>query len=719
MITRPATRPPVRRHAPQRLLVALLALALLLPALAAAPPAARADTPCQVTNGNDTGAGSLRAALGNTDGFANCDTITFAPGVTQVAVATYLTIARAVTLQGPGAGALTIRHSGAASSQGTVLSIQGGPVTIHGLTVADGKANGGVFGAGLSIAAPVGQQPVAVALDGVAVTNNATTAGAGGGIYASNATLTITSSTIAANSASGGSYPRQGGGGLFIDDGFGPVSATLANTTVIGNTTGSVGGGIGVVDTAPGDGRAVALTVTASTVGTAAQPNTAGNGGGLYSAGGTTTVTNSTVGGNVANGGLGGGGGIYSAGGTTTVTNSTISGNSGYISGGFYTNSSVTTLRFVTVTGNTATSPGGTGGLAFSSGSLAVLSSIVAGNQRPSAPSDCGGAITSQGRNLWGDQAGCPNNAVGGDQNLFALNVALAAVLDPTLADNGGPTRTHNLVAGGPAVNKGDNVTCATAPPNGPGGLDQRSAPRNDGKCDVGAVEYTPPAPSPSPSPPGSPAPSASPSPTPSMSPGPAPSASPSPTPSTSPGPAPSFADVPVGYWAHDQIIAFAWRGITTGCDVNLYCPERPVTRAEMAVFLDRTLGFGTPATPASQVFTDVPPNYWAYAFIDQFAKLGITTGCGPGEFCPDRGVTRAEMAAFLLRALKQGQLALATPTFADVPANHPQFGYIEALVQLGVTTGCGTNDAGQRLYCPDRGVTRAEMAVFIIRAFP
>jgi len=60
-----------------------------------------------------------------------------------------------------------------------------------------------------------------------------------------------------------------------------------------------------------------------------------------------------------------------------------------------------------------------------------------------------------------------------------------------------------------------------------------------------------------------------------------------------------------------------------------------------------------------------------------------------------------------------------ATPTFADVPTSHPQYGYIEALVALGVTTGCGTNAQGQRVYCPDRGVTRAEMAVFIVRAFP
>ena len=182
---------------------------------------------------------------------------------------------------------------------------------------------------------------------------------------------------------------------------------------------------------------------------------------------------------------------------------------------------------------------------------------------------------------------------------------------------------------------------------------------------------------------------------------------------------APRFEDVPPSYWAYVQIEEFSDRGITTGCDVGRYCPERGVTRAEMAVFLDRALGYPDPATPAKPRFTDVPASYWAYAFIDRFATLGITTGCDGTEFCPNRGVTRAEMAAFLIRALAQTGVAPPAPTFADVPASHPQYGYIEALVRLGVTTGCGANDANQRVYCPDRGVTRAEMAVFITRAFP
>jgi len=200
----------------------------------------------------------------------------------------------------------------------------------------------------------------------------------------------------------------------------------------------------------------------------------------------------------------------------------------------------------------------------------------------------------------------------------------------------------------------------------------------------------------------------------------------PTPSPSPSPpsgAPAPSFADVPSSYWAYAQITRFAQRGITTGCDTGLYCPERGVTRAEMAVFLDRTLGQG-PLTPAAPTFADVPTSYWAYGYIERLAALGVTTGCGTdGQgrrlYCPDRGVSRAEMATFIDRALGQGQATPATPTFADVPASYPAYGYIEAFSGRGITTGCGTDDQGHKLYCPDRGVTRAEMAVFIIRAFP
>ena len=82
-------------------------------------------------------------------------------------------------------------------------------------------------------------------------------------------------------------------------------------------------------------------------------------------------------------------------------------------------------------------------------------------------------------------------------------------------------------------------------------------------------------------------------------------------------------------------------------------------------------------------------------------------------------GVTRAEMAAFMARARGQPELRPATATFADVPPDYWAFGFIERFLALRVTTGCGEDEQGRRVYCPERGVTRAEMAAFLIRAYP
>jgi hypothetical protein len=110
------------------------------------------------------------------------------------------------------------------------------------------------------------------------------------------------------------------------------------------------------------------------------------------------------------------------------------------------------------------------------------------------------------------------------------------------------------------------------------------------------------------------------------------------------------FSDVPVDHWAGDFIEALAAEGITSGCGVNTYCPESPITRAQMAVFL-LVAKHGTawvPPAPTGTVFSDVPADHWAGAYIEALASEGITGGCGEGIYCPDSPVTRAEMAVFL-----------------------------------------------------------------------
>ena len=113
------------------------------------------------------------------------------------------------------------------------------------------------------------------------------------------------------------------------------------------------------------------------------------------------------------------------------------------------------------------------------------------------------------------------------------------------------------------------------------------------------------------------------------------------------------FNDVPTTYWAAAWIKQFAVEGITSGCGTGVYCPSAPVTRAEMAIFLLRAkhgTGYVPPAVGGSTGFTDVPPDYWAAAWIKQLAAEGITTGCGTGAYCPDSTVTREQMSVFLSR---------------------------------------------------------------------
>ena len=151
-------------------------------------------------------------------------------------------------------------------------------------------------------------------------------------------------------------------------------------------------------------------------------------------------------------------------------------------------------------------------------------------------------------------------------------------------------------------------------------------------------------------------------------------------------------------------------------------------------------------------VFTDVPAAYWAGGEIEQLEDLGITSGIGGGLYGPDNPVTRAEMAKFVqltFRAARtfgwtgcdlavdgdcsdvpvwpgvgdlwdpnQNVLA-AGNTFFDVPANHWANLWIEEMAFDQLTDGCtyGVYNPGVRYYCPEDSVTRGQMAKFIITA--
>jgi hypothetical protein len=187
-----------------------------------------------------------------------------------------------------------------------------------------------------------------------------------------------------------------------------------------------------------------------------------------------------------------------------------------------------------------------------------------------------------------------------------------------------------------------------------------------------------------------------------------------------------TFADVPIDHSLWQYIEAFYNAGITTGCGVSplIYCPEQPVTRAAMAVFLLRAK-YGSGYTPpaASHFFSDLPVvgKEWMEPWVDQLYREGITGGCGTGPliYCPENPTTRAAMAVFILRALYGSSYTppAASHFFADLPVAGKEWmePWVDQLYREGITTGCGT---GPLIYCPETAVKRQAMAAFIVRAF-
>ena len=182
------------------------------------------------------------------------------------------------------------------------------------------------------------------------------------------------------------------------------------------------------------------------------------------------------------------------------------------------------------------------------------------------------------------------------------------------------------------------------------------------------------------------------------------------------------FSDVTDIYWAWNFVERLYAAGITGGCGVSprRYCPEGIVTRAQMAVFLERGIhgySYTPPGIGSSTGFGDVEPAYWAAAWIKQLAAEGITSGCGSGIYCPEGIVTRAQMTIFLLRSKYGGSYsppAVGDSTgFGDVEPAYWAAAWIKQLVNQGITAGCGSGN-----YCPEAPVTRAQMAVFLVRTF-
>jgi hypothetical protein len=468
-----------------------------------------------VLNTNDAGAGSLRQEILAANAQSGPDTITFDPAVfatpeTIMLTSGELLISDSVTMTGPGAGKLTISGNNASR----VIHVDGPgtlEVTISALTVANGRTTVGPThgdttgdGAGIEI------EDENVTLDGMVV-RNSTSAGEGGGIGTGEyASLTLHNCTVSGNSAG------YEGGGIYI---FPYGTLVVEHSSITGNGAGGSGGG---VDFAFNYYSGTTGTIRDSVI----SGNSAGYGGGIYSGSATflladcsisgnsaafkggglylnvyvgpVVIQNSTVSGNSAGRD---GGGIYAFGysygavtTSLTISNSTVSGNNADNRGGgiLLDDGGMVSIQNSTITGNDAAHGGGLAcfypyGYAFS-----LHSSIIAGNLADwsaGAEADLFSTdvvpIDGDG-NLIGIVDASNNVALTGNNLTGSVALPLDALLGP-LADNGGPTKTHALLTGSPAIDSGNNFA-GTATDQRGGGFVRESG----SAADIGAYEVQP-----------------------------------------------------------------------------------------------------------------------------------------------------------------------------------------------------------------------------------
>ncbi len=168
------------------------------------------------------------------------------------------------------------------------------------------------------------------------------------------------------------------------------------------------------------------------------------------------------------------------------------------------------------------------------------------------------------------------------------------------------------------------------------------------------------------------------------------------------------FGDVPAGTFYTDAVDWLADAEITTGTSPSTFSPSDPVTRGQMAAFLERYAQVD--GTPGTHGFADVAAGAFYDGSVSFLVDRAITTGTSTTTYSPGDPVTRAQMAAFLWRFSNEPTTDAPMP-FTDVPAGSYYYDAVRWLAAEGITTGTSATT-----YSPNDIVTRAQMATFLWR---
>ena len=175
----------------------------------------------------------------------------------------------------------------------------------------------------------------------------------------------------------------------------------------------------------------------------------------------------------------------------------------------------------------------------------------------------------------------------------------------------------------------------------------------------------------------------------------------------------PSYSDLPGTHWAYPTVSCLQRLGVGFPTSASTFSPSQPMLRWEMAVMMVQAMGEAAriPVEPANY-FDDVAVTAWWSGHVDRFRDLGVTAGCGTRRYCPNDPVRRWQLAVFLLNALSASTSSTHRGYFDDVPASHPYRAAIERLYELGISSGEVVS--GRRYFRPDRETSRAEIAAFL-----
>jgi hypothetical protein len=180
------------------------------------------------------------------------------------------------------------------------------------------------------------------------------------------------------------------------------------------------------------------------------------------------------------------------------------------------------------------------------------------------------------------------------------------------------------------------------------------------------------------------------------------------------------FTDVPPSYWAYPYIQWAACQGIVSGYADHTFRPDNNTTRGQIAKMVVLAAGFPL-LNPPTPHFSDVPVAHPFYSFIETAYAHNVISGYADGTFHPAADVTRGQLSKMVVLSQGLPVITPATPTFRDVPAAHPFYGYIETAVANHIVSGytCGSpvEPCPGRYYRPNVSATRAQLSKMLYQA--